>query len=151
MKEVARRRRDLLLLLAASILLVYLHDPPWLGSVTSGFGRWEQNRAGVRLRWMGGRASFFVPAAADRVDIPFQALFLERRSDPFVIDIRIDDRRSTEVVLQQQGWVIARVPIRPIRTRRRFRRVDLYANRTWGERSLSVQVGELTVRMPGRQ
>jgi len=130
---------------AGCALLLYLRDPSWLGSVTSGFHHWEQDATGVRFRWMGGRASFFVPAGAARLEIPFQALFPAGPSDPFVIDVRIDDRRVTQVILREEGWIIAMVPIRVTPTSRRFRRVDLYANRTWSEASLSVQVGDLKV------
>jgi hypothetical protein len=94
---------------------------------------------------MGGRASFFVPTNAERLEIPFQALFPTPPADPFLIDVRVDDRRVSQVVLREEGWVNATVGIPPVGTSRRFRRVDLFANRTWGERSLSVQVGEVTV------
>jgi hypothetical protein len=127
-------------------VLAYLRDPPWLAGVTSGFGHWEQNRAGVRFRWMGGRASFFVPSGAERVEIPFQALFSTEPPGPFLIDVRVDDSRVSRVIVREQGWVTATIPIPAVATSRRFRRIDLSANRTWGERSLSVQVGEIKVR-----
>ena len=127
-------------------LLLYLRDPPWLGNVTSGFHHWELDSVGVRFRWMGGRASFFVPAGASRVEIPFHALFPAGPSDPFLIDVRIDDKRVTQIILGEGGWITATVPIRTTPTSRKFRRVDLYANRTWSEQSLSVQVGDVKVQ-----
>lgn len=146
MSVTGRRWKSWLLVLGVGVLLAYLHDPPWLGSVTSGFGRWEQNGAGVRFHWMGGRASFFVPADAELLEIPLHALFSASSSEPFIVDIAVDGRQATQVVLRDERWVIARLPIRSARTARRFRRVDLRANRTWSTRSVSVQVGEVAIR-----
>src|ERR1700738_1102899 len=100
---------------------------------------------------MGGRASFFMPAADDSVDIPFQAPAPPLPSEPFLIDVRVDGKRAMQVALRDGGWVTATLPIRSGGTRRRLRRIDLFANRTWSERSLSVQVGEVRVRMPGHE
>jgi hypothetical protein len=152
MNDVGRRRwRWWPYVLAACALLAYLYNPPWLEGVTSGFGHWEQNGAGVRFRWMGGRASFFIPAAAESVDIPFQAPVPPPPAEPFLIDVRVDGKRAMQVALREGSWVTATVPIRSGATRRRFRRIDLFANRTWSERSLSVRVGEVRVRTPGHE
>ena len=139
-------RRTVLVLAACGALVAYLRDPAWLDGVTSGFGRWEQESSGVRLRWMGGRASFFVPAAASGLDIPVRAPAMDQSPGPFVIDVRIDDKRVTRSVVQGPGWVVLAVPLPLAAGGRRLRRVDLYASRTWGERSLSVQVGEVRTR-----
>jgi hypothetical protein len=134
-------------LIAAFAIVAYLRDPGWLGGVTSGFGRSERDGGGVRFRWMGGRASFFVPAAATQVDIPLSAPFA-LPSAPFVIDVRVDDVRAAQVVLSREGWMTVTVTILPRPTSRRFRRVDLRANRTWSERSLSVEVGDVVAKQP---
>lgn len=146
MSVIGRRYKWWLLLLGVGVLLAYLRDPPWLGRVTSGFGRWEQNGAGVRFHWMGGRASFFVPADAEFLEIPLHALFPPLSSEPFIVDIAVDGRQATQVVLRDERWVTAKLPIRSPRQARRFRRIDLRANRTWSERSVSVQVGDVTIR-----
>ena len=146
MSVIGRRYKWWLLALGVGVLLAYLRDPPWLGRVTSGFGRWEQNGAGVRFHWMGGRASFFVPADAESLEIPLHALFPPSNSEPFIVDIAVDGRQATQVVLRDERWVTAKLPIRSARQARRFRRIDLRANRTWSERSVSVQVGDVTIR-----
>jgi hypothetical protein len=150
MNNVGRRRWAWWLsVLAACALLAYLYNPPWLAGVTSGFGGWERDGAGVRFRWMGGRASFFIPAGAESVDIPFQPPVPPPSSEPFLIDVQVDGKRALQVALREGGWVTATLPIRSGATRRHFRRIDLFADRTWSERSLSVRVGEVTVRVPG--
>lgn len=145
MSGMVRRSKWWLLLLGVGVLLAYLRDPPWLGRVTSGFGRWEEDRAGVRFHWMGGRASFFVQADAELLEIPLRALFPASSSEPFIVDIAVDGRQAAQVVLRDERWVIARLPISSGRKARRFRRIDLRANRTWSIRSLSVQIGEVTI------
>jgi len=122
--------------------LVYVRDPPWLGRLTTGFGSWEQAE-GIRFRWMGGRASFFVPSGSTKIEIPLQAPIRSTGGDPFVVDVRVDDKPAAEVIMRDEGWTTATIVVPPIATRRRFRRIDVFANRTWGERSLSVRVGEV--------
>ena len=139
-------RRTVFVLAACGALLAYLRDPVWLAGVTSGFSRWEQDGSGMRLRWMGGRASFFVSAAARELDIPVHAPAMDQSPGPFVIDVRIDDRRVSRSVVQGPGWVVLTVPVPLAANGRHVRRVDLYASRTWGERSLSVQVGEVRAK-----
>lgn len=132
--------------LALGAVLAYVHDPPWLGRVTSGFGSWERDPSGTRFRWTGGRASFFIPADAKSVEVPLRALFLASDARPFIIDVAVDDRRVAQVVLSDERWTSAKVRVPTSRTRRRFRRVDLHVNRTWSDRSLGVQVGEVMLQ-----
>jgi hypothetical protein len=145
-KRSAPSWKWLFAVLLIGVGMAYLRDPPWLAQVTSGFGSWEQDRAGMRFRWMGGRASFFVPADAARVQIPLQAFAAGPSGDPFVIDVRVDGKRASQIVLDHTGWVNAEVSVPQGLTRRRFRRIDLRSNRTWSERSLSVQVGEVALK-----
>jgi hypothetical protein len=138
--------------------LAYLRDPGWLIHLESGFYGWERNRAGQWFRWMGPKASFFVPSDAQAVTIPLHALFITDDRSPFTILISVNDRLATKVTLPDEYWKSARVPIAPQsvgarlgRTApvkppwwsRRVMRIDLRANRTWSERAISVQVGEL--------
>jgi hypothetical protein len=136
--------------IAATLLvltgLIYLRDPAWLITFDSGFYGWEHNRAGQRFRWMGAHSSFFVPSAAKTVSIPLHALFITDDRRPFTIRVDLNDRPVTQVVLPDEQW--AQVQVRlvlPQNWSRRVARIDLRASRTWSERAISVQVGEVTI------
>ncbi len=124
-------------------VLAYLHDPPWLIDVTSGFGRWETDPSGVRYRWMAGHGSFFVPAGANSIDIPLRAVFDSPADWPIVASISIDDRAADRVVLTDDAWRASHLRMPPPGARR-VRRIDIRADRTRaGDRGL--QVGEVRV------
>jgi hypothetical protein len=127
-------------------LLAYLRDPAWLIATDSGFFDWETNRAGQKFRWMGAHASFFVPSDAKAVTIPLHALFITGDPSPFVIRVDLNDRPATQLILPDEQWQSARLRIVvPKGWSRKVARIDLRANRTWSERDLSVQVGEVVV------
>lgn len=133
-----------LCLVIAGALLAYLRDPPWLINVSSGFGAVEHDRSGRTFRWTGGRASFFVPAGASLVRLPLRALFLTGDRRPFVVRIDVNDRPASLISLDDERWREAEVRIAPTAARgRRVVRIDLHVDRTWSERSLGVQVGEV--------
>lgn len=125
-------------------LLAYLRDPPWLIDVTSGFGALERDRGGRFFRWIGGRASFFVPAGARQVQIPVRALFLTSDRRPFLVRIDVNDRPVKRIALEDEGWreVAVQIPAGADRGRRVVR-IDLHVDHTWSERSLGVQVGQI--------
>ena len=126
--------------------IIYLRDPAWLIHSSSGLGEWEHNRAGQRFRWMGAHASFFVPADAKAVTIPLHALFITDDRRPFVVRVDLNDRPATQVVLADEHWTPAEVQIVvPPHWSRKVVRIDLRASRTWGDRGISVQVGEAAV------
>jgi hypothetical protein len=121
-------------------LLAWLRDPAWLAGMESGFGRWERATDGVASRWTAGRASFFVPADLQAIEIPLR-LPIQPGDWPAVVTISIDDRPADRVVMSEDGWQTRRVLLPP-RGSRRLRRIDIHVDRTRpGNRG--VVVGEV--------
>jgi hypothetical protein len=132
----------LTVVLAAGV--VYLHDPPWAGRITSGMRDWEVDPAGVRFRWTNGHASFFVPASAPAVGLRIRGAFPGRLGASVVVHVAIDDRPATDIVLADPTvWQSALIPLPRRGSGRRYRRIDLRVDRTVGQYNLGVQVGEL--------
>ena len=73
-------------------MLGYLHDPPWIGGVTSGLRPWEQDPPGTFFRWTAGRATFFVPSSATTMTVPLRAVFPGPDGTPVRVEVRDDDR-----------------------------------------------------------
>jgi hypothetical protein len=126
------------------LLIGYLRDPPWLGSLTSGFRAWEYNRRErIRFRSMEGHASFLVPSHSKIVRIPLRALMVGDTRE-FVVTIEVNDRLMATLRLPDEQWRTAVVQLKdPALRRRRHVRIDLRVNRTWAD-GLGVQVGEVT-------
>jgi hypothetical protein len=126
------------------LLIGYLRDPPWLGSLTSGFRAWEYNqRERTRFRWMEGHASFFVPSDSEIVRIPLRALMVGDTRE-FIVNIEVNDRPMATLRLPDEQWRTAEIRLKdPALRRRRHVRIDLRVNRTWAD-GLGVQVGEVT-------
>jgi hypothetical protein len=145
---VKRTRLAALVLSMAALVsvLAYLRDPAWLIRVSSGFGRWQQDRAGTRFRWTRGRASLFVPADARLVRVPLRALHRTAEHQPFLVRIDVDDRFAHLITLPDERWTEAEVSIVPAHELwpRRVVRLDLHVDHTWSDRGLGVQVGEVT-------
>jgi hypothetical protein len=144
---VIGRRHVVVTLIVATVIavaLAYLHDPPWLLSATSGMRPWETDASGTRMRWMGGHASFFVPAEARAVEIPVRTSF-ERPDDwPIAVSVSIDDRPATRIVLTDDTWRRV-VLVMPARGSRRVRRIDLRMDRT-REDNRAAALGEVVAR-----
>ena len=122
--------------------LSYLRDPPWLARMESGFQRWETDADGTRYRWIGGHASFFVPASATAIVIPTRAGF-DERGEPPTVSIAIDDRTADEFVLRDDEWRVHELRLPPP-GRRRLRRIDVRVDRLRaGMRG--AQIGEVRV------
>jgi hypothetical protein len=145
LSPVALRSRASVLVCLAILLpaLAYLHDPPWLSTVTSGLSAWETDEGGMRYRWTGGHASFFVPA--DR-----RAIVLTMRSDkdapsdwPITATITIDDRPAEIVTFRDEDWHDIRLRLPP-RGRRDFRRIDVKLDRV-RSRQRGIQLREVRV------
>jgi hypothetical protein len=126
--------------------LAYLRDPPWLLTMTSGLHEWQTDSAGVRYRWMGGHASFFVPAGAAGVTIPLRATFDAPDDWPVEATIAIDDRPADRIVLTDNQWRSATLRLPP-RGRRRTRRIDIRVDRTRHD-NRGLQVGEIRAQSP---
>jgi hypothetical protein len=140
-------RRALSFALAATLgmaVLWYLHDPPWLAGIESGFRGWETAPDGTRWRWTTGHASFFVPATAAAIVIPIRASF-EAADDPRVmVSVSIDDRPADEFALENDAWRMQRLRLPPP-GKRRLRRIDIRVDRLRpGHRG--VQIGEIALQ-----
>jgi hypothetical protein len=123
--------------------LLYLRDPPWLLSTTSGLRGWEDDGA-TRFRWMGGHASLFVPASARSIEIPLRTTFKQPGDWPITVRVSIDDRLSDQLVLGDAGWhsIVLRMP--PPGSRK-VRRVDIRVDRTRDD-NYGAAVGEIGIR-----
>ncbi len=139
-----KRASAIIVFFAVVGLVAWLRDPAWLAGIESGFGRWERATDGVVYRWTAGRASFFVPADLQAIEIPLR-LPIQPGDWPAVVTISIDDRPADRVVISEDGWQTRRVLLPPPGSRR-LRRIDIHIDRTRpGNRG--VVVGEV-VRKP---
>jgi hypothetical protein len=128
-------------------VLGYLHDPPWMGGVTSGLRPWEQDPPGTFFRWTAGRATFFVPSSATTMTVPLRAVFPGPNGTPVNVELRDDDRLLATIELTDpNAWVRPTLPLKRDAGRRRFRRIDLRISRVVGPFALGVMTGEVTVR-----
>jgi hypothetical protein len=137
-----RVRLAAVVVLAAAIavpLLVYLRDPPWLITTTSGFGRWQQEPGGPRFRWMGGHASFFVRSGARAIELPVRTTFAAG-DWPVTVTVSIDDRPADRITLSDARWRSMLLRLPPAGSRR-VRRIDIRLDRTRDE-DHGVMVGE---------
>ena len=127
---------------------IYLRDPAWLGSVTSGLGGW-QGPPGARFRWTTGHASFFVPSDATGLTLPLKAGSAATSDRPVTVAVSVDDRWLATIELQDpSGWLQSTLPLPRKSTSRRVRRIDLRVNRTLGPFSQGVQLGEIKIARP---
>ena len=129
--------------LSIAMALAYLRDPRWLLTTTSGLRAWQTERDGARVRWMGGHASFFVPAAARTIEIPLRTTFAAHGEPPVTIAISIDDRPGDRIVLSDPSWHTSVLRLPPPGSRR-VRRIDLRADRT-REDNRAAAVGEVGI------
>ncbi|HZT76015.1 MAG TPA: hypothetical protein VFA27_05120 [Vicinamibacterales bacterium] len=132
---------------------IYLHDPPWVATLTTGFRPWAVDGRGERFRWTMGRGSFFVPSDAT-------AMTLKVRShkpfppNPITVDVRVDDRPLTVITLPDprhpdpDDWVVVQLPLPRGHTSRHFRRVDLRVRHWLDGYYLGVHLGEVVVERP---
>jgi len=131
------------LTVALVAVLLYLRDPSWLLTTTSGMRGWEEV-AGRRFRWMGGHSSLFVPSEARLIEIPVRTTFDEPGDWPITVSISIDDRPGDQLVLADAEWhaIVLRMP--PPGSRR-VRRIDIRLDRTRDD-NRGAAIGELAIR-----
>jgi hypothetical protein len=134
---------SVLALLALAGVLVYLRDPPWLLTMSSGLRDWERAPDGARVRWAGPHASFFVPADAWNVRLRLRTTFDRPGDSPIAVSISIDDQPVDRLVLSDPSWRESVVRL-PARGSRQVRRVDVRADRA-REDNRAVQIGEVVV------
>jgi hypothetical protein len=143
-RVTSRRVRVAIVFFAIASTLVYLRDPAWLVSTTSGMRGWETDVTGTRLRWMGGHASFFVPSDARSIEIPIRTTFDRPGDWPIRVTVSIDDRPANQVVLTDAEWRRLTLTMPP-RGSRKVRRVDVRMDRT-REDNRAAALGEVVVR-----
>ena len=128
----------------AAGMAAYLRDPAWLLSTTSGMRGWETDERGINVRWMGGHASFFVPADARSLEIPLRTAFDRPDDWPVTLSVSIDDRPADQLVLADGRWHRI-VLVMPPRGTRKVRRIDVRADRTRDD-NRGAALGEIQVR-----
>jgi hypothetical protein len=134
-------------LLAAIVVLGYLYDPPWVGTVTSGMRPWEQDPPGTFFRWTNGRATFFIPAAATSMTLPLRAVFPGPGGTPVTVSVRDDGRLIATIELAEpDAWVRTTLTLTQAAGHRRFRRIDLSISRVVPPFILGVMTGEVAWR-----
>ncbi len=139
---MTRGRLTALTAILAVGALLYLHDPVWIGGLTSGLRPWEEDPPGTRFRWTAGRASLFIPGDAPAVLIPLRSVF----AGTVDVDVRADDRwLATIRLVAPDAWVQTALPLRSRPARRRYRRLDLHVSRVVPPFMLGVMVGEVRV------
>jgi len=138
------RRHVLSIALAACAALGaawYLHDPPWVGGVTSGILNWEEEE-GVRFRWTRGHAVFYVPSDATTMTLQMRPWFPGPDGKPVSVSITVDDRPLTEIVLRdEKAWTSTTLPLPRQASSRRVRRIDRRVSRTVPPFHLGVEMG----------
>jgi hypothetical protein len=138
---------------AVTAAAIYLHDPPWVGDVVTGFRPIAVDSRGDRLRWTMGRGSFFVPSDATAMTLKVRS-YKPLPSNPITVDVRVDDRPLTVITLpspQQpdpREWVVARLPLPRRPTSRRFRRVDVRVRHWLDAFYLGVHLGDVVIERP---
>ena len=141
------RRRYLLgsgALAVALSALIYLRDPSWLLSTTSGMRGWEADANGTRFRWMGGHASLFVPSSAHAIEVPLRTTFDQSGDWPITVSVSIDDRPADQLVLADANWHSIVVQM-PSPGSRKVRRIDIRLDRTRDD-NRGAAVGEVGIR-----
>jgi hypothetical protein len=130
--------------IALCAALIYLRDPPWLLSATSGMRGWETDAGGTRFRWMGGHASLFVPSGAHAIEIPLRTTFDQPGDSPITVRVSIDDRGADQLVLADPSWhsIVLRMPSPGSR---KVRRIDIRLDLTRDD-NRGAAVGEVRVR-----
>jgi hypothetical protein len=126
--------------------LAYLHDPPWIGNVTSGMREWEYDDPRMVFRWTAGRASLFIPSDAKAVMIPLRSGVPGPGSGEVPVEIHVDGRFLATIILKDPAeWVRQELPLGTRATHRRFRRIDLHVPRAVGEGNRGVMTGPPTI------
>lgn len=139
-----RRLLTAVVVLGVAGALVYLRDPPWLISYTTGLRAWERAEDGTAFRWSTSHASFFVPADAGAVRIPVSTTFGADDDAPLLISVAIDDVRVARVLLETAQWHYIAITL-PEPGGRRVRRVDIRATAPRGSYR-RFRIGEIKPR-----
>lgn len=138
------------------VLRVWRGEPtPPVGAAVDGFYGWETDRQGARYRWTEEYASVFVPADADRVDIPIRIPEGVRGLPGLIVTPSIEGSHRAPV-RARPTWTTIAIDLPPADPTR-MRRVDLRVSPgAWQPalqiagsadmRRVGVEVGECTFR-----
>ena len=122
----------------------YLHDPAWVGGVTSGLREWRTDE-GTSFRWTNGHAAFYVPGNAREMTLPMHipaVLGTSFDAAPVTVHVSADDRWLADVDVRPGApWTMTTFPLAG-RPSRRFRRIDVRVSRVSGFEMRGVQLGE---------
>lgn len=135
-------RRAILIVFATAMVaaaLAWLYDPPWLIDQTTGLRKWEEHD-GLRFRWSGAHASFFVPSSAGAFEMPVSTSFTDG-DEPMMVTVSVDDQVAARTILSDSGWKPVNVPLPPP-GRRKVRRIDVRTSVT-REGNRGVRIGPL--------
>jgi hypothetical protein len=94
-----------------------------LEHVSTGFSMWQRTPDGVRYRWVGGRATFYVAADAKAVRIPLRSGIVIGRA--MEVTVLLEGREANRLLVPADDqWRTLRIVMRG-NTDARFTRVDL--------------------------
>ena len=120
---------------------------------------WELDPAGGRrFRWLGPRATFFVPGGDGAVRVPLRALHA-RLDRPVRVDVAVGGQRIARLPLIRGDWVHLALSLPESGGWRGLHRLDLTVDPPWraderrngDARTLGVQVGRIEVPPSGQQ
>lgn len=112
---------------------------------------WELDSADrSRLRWIGSRATFFVPGGEEHVVLPLRALHAAA-AGPVTVDVAVGGRHLAQVPLVRGAWTHLPLRLPASGGWRGLHRIDLAVDPPWppeerrngDARTLGVQVGEI--------
>ena len=136
-----------IVVLGVAAALLYLRDPPWLITYTTGLRAWERAEDGTAFRWSVSHSSFFVPSDAGFVLLPLSTTFEKGGDEPILVTVTVDDVRAARVLLEDARWQHVTLTI-PSPGSRRVRRIDVRTSATRND-NRGVRVGELKVSHDG--
>jgi hypothetical protein len=123
--------------------LAYLRDPPWLIGMTTAIRAWQKDAAGVRFRWTGRLAAFYVPSDAKEIRVPVATTFDRSGSEAMVVTFSVDGVRAAGVVLTDPAWREVTIAMPPPGSRR-VRRIDVRTEPV-RQGNHGVELGEVAV------
>ena len=142
-----RRLLTAVALLAIAGGILYLRDPPWLISHTTGLRPWQRAEDGTAFRWSAAHSSFFVPSDAGVVLLPVSTTFDADGDQPMLITVAIDDVRAARVLVEDAHWKQLTLTL-PKPGSRRVRRIDIRASVPRGG-DRRFRIGEMKVSSDG--
>lgn len=113
-----------------------------LSRVAYGVDNWRTGGDGVRFRWSGPRATFFMRSSVRAIEIPVAANPPSVR-EGFQIEVAVEGNVASRLTLHDRRWHSVR--INAPAARRRFWRIDLRTSPIEGPNRRILRVGEIAV------